>query len=362
MTVADGRESTAGAAVVQRGGPAGADPSYCGAMSQPARPAALPLLCSDTFSGRAVFVAPHRRERPDDAGLLAGHGPGAAPADWCPFCAGNESRTPPHVLRVPDDPAAPWRARIVPNCFPVVAHAPGASGASDAVRPAHGVHDVVVESPEHARSILEIDPAAWCDVWDLVRRRLELLADRDDLVWAHVFKNSGPRAGASLEHVHSQLVGLDFVPPVVRTELAAAAAHPFDALLDRAFAEGRIVAESGGLVALVPPAPRQPYETWILPAAAAPHFHAAPAGHVAALAALTQLLVSRLGRLVPAADYNWWLHQAPFGRAAERHAAGWHWHLEILPRVNEFAGFELGTGCHITTLPAAESARLLRDG
>jgi UDPglucose--hexose-1-phosphate uridylyltransferase len=155
-------------------------------------------------------------------------------------------------------------------------------------------------------------------------------------------------------------VGLDFVPPVVQAELAAAAAHPFTALLDRAAAEGRIVAESGGLVALVPPAPRQPYETWILPSAAAPHFHAASAAHVTALAALTQLLVARLGQLVPAVDYNWWLHQAPFARAADRGASGWHWHLEILPRVSEFAGFELGTGCHITTLPAAESARLLR--
>ncbi|RLS78165.1 MAG: DUF4921 family protein [Planctomycetota bacterium] len=329
-------------------------------MSQPAQPAADPLLCTDALSGRAVFVAPRRSERPDDAGLVAGHGPGATPADWCPFCAGNESRTPPHVLRAPDDQAVPWRARIVPNCFPVVTHAPAAAAAPNAVRTAHGVHDVVVESPQHVRSILEIAPPAWCDAWELVRRRLELLADRDDLAWAHVFKNSGPRAGASLEHVHSQLVGLDFVPPVVRAELAAAAAHPFAMLLDRAAAEGRIVAESGGLVALVPPAPRQPYETWIVPAAAAPHFHAAPPAHVTALASLTQSLVARLGRLVPAADYNWWLHQAPFERAAGSSAAGWHWHLEILPRVSEFAGFELGTGCHITTLPAAESARLLR--
>jgi UDPglucose--hexose-1-phosphate uridylyltransferase len=39
----------------------------------------------------------------------------------------------------------------------------------------------------------------------------------------------------------------------------------------------------------------------------------------------------------------------------------WHWHLEILPRLSAFAGFELATGCHITTMSPAESARRLRE-
>jgi hypothetical protein len=35
--------------------------------------------------------------------------------------------------------------------------------------------------------------------------------------------------------------------------------------------------------------------------------------------------------------------------------------LEILPRLSSFAGFELGTGCHISVATPAESARLLRS-
>ncbi|MFM8703014.1 MAG: hypothetical protein ACKOHG_03960 [Planctomycetia bacterium] len=41
--------------------------------------------------------------------------------------------------------------------------------------------------------------------------------------------------------------------------------------------------------------------------------------------------------------------------------ARWHWHLEILPRINGLAGFELGAGCHITTVSPRDSARLLRE-
>jgi UDPglucose--hexose-1-phosphate uridylyltransferase len=309
-------------------------------------------------------VAPSRAERPDDAGLSAGT---ADPAAWCPFCAGNEACTPTDVLRIPAGAEA-WRARIIPNRYPVVAHV--AEGMDSAphdfpIRPAHGVHEVVIESPAHERSILALDPRAWRDVWELCRRRMAALADRDDLAWAMVFKNSGPRAGASLEHLHSQLVALDFVPPFMQAELAAAeaATDPFGDLLRAARSAGRIVAEAGGVVALVPPAPRQPYETWLVPTDPEPFLHATTPARIDAVAELTRMFVARLDQLVAGADYNWWLHQLPFGRyAAPGLAAKWHWHLEILPRLSPLAGFELGTGCHVTTVSPQDSARRLGAG
>ena len=319
-----------------------------------------PHVHHEPLAGRSVFVAPGRANRPDDVGLAATAGD---PRGWCPFCAGNESRTPPASLRAPADESLPWRARIVPNRYPVAVDIGGRPASAAARRAAHGVHDVVVESATHERSVLDLAPDAWCDVWDLVRRRLADLAGRGDLAWAGVFKNSGPLAGASLEHLHSQLVGLDLVPAAVAAELAAAAAvvDPFGDLIAEARREGRIVRESGDLVALVPNAPRQPLETWILPVAPEAFFHATSGARVAALADLTRWFVARLAALAPDADYNWWLHQLPF--ADHRDLAGrWHWHLEILPRITPLAGFELATGCHISVMTPGEAARRLRDG
>ena len=304
-------------------------------------------------------MAPGRAARPDDMALGAVAGD---PRAWCPFCAGNESRTPPASLRTPAGESAPWRARIVPNRFPVAIDLGTGTASGGGRRAAHGVHDVVIESAAHERSVLAVAPDDWRDVWDLVRHRLADLAGRGDLAWAGVFKNSGPAAGASLEHLHSQLVGLDLVPPAVATELAAAAdaADPFGDLVAAARRDSRIVRESGDLVALVPHAPRQPLETWILPTAAEPFFHATSPARVAALADLTRWFVARLDRLAPAADYNWWLHQLPF--AGHDHLAGrWHWHLEILPRLTPLAGFELATGCHISVMTPLDAARRLRD-
>ena len=49
----------------------------------------------DPLSGRSVFVAPARAERPREESL-----------DACPFCAGNEHLTPDEVLRSPADRAS----------------------------------------------------------------------------------------------------------------------------------------------------------------------------------------------------------------------------------------------------------------
>jgi len=324
---------------------------------------AIPRICHDPVSGRPVFVAPQRGGKPDDRALAARLGESEDPRQWCPFCAGNESRTPPDVGRSTADPALPWRARIVPNTFPITVQTPQ-QALADEHREAGGIHDVVIESPRHDRSILDVDADAWRDVWALCRQRLAVAASLESLAWATVFKNSGSKAGASLEHIHSQIVGLDVVPPAIDAEVAALRrdAAIFPRLCDEAATGERIVAERGDLVAFVPPAPRQPYETWIVAMCPEPYFHAASPERIAAIADLTRDLVGRLERLAPGCHYNWWLHQAPFPRSLndDRIAASWHWHLEIVPRLSEFAGFEIGTGCHITTRSAEESARMLR--
>jgi UDPglucose--hexose-1-phosphate uridylyltransferase len=320
----------------------------------PDTPSRDPRIHHHPLAARTVVVAPRRADRPSDLDA------GCMIAGPCPFCVGHESQTPPDVLRTPDDGVMPWQARIIPNRYPVVESC-GQTLADLSLpgsRPAHGIHEVVIESAAHYRSILEVDAIAWRGVWQLIHRRLAMLDGAAGIAWATVFKNSGPQAGASLEHLHSQLVGLDFVPPVMEAELAAASqpGHSFATMIEQAEASGCLVAQAGDVVALIPPAPRQPFETWILPRVPEPLFSAASPERVAAVADLTRHVVARLDAAVPGADYNWWLHQAPYGERAAA-ASTWHWHLEILPRLAAFAGFELGTGCHITTLSPEESAR-----
>jgi UDPglucose--hexose-1-phosphate uridylyltransferase len=232
---------------------------------------------------------------------------------------------------------------------------------------------VIVESPRHDSSILTVEPRAWRASWELVRQRLARLALRDDLAWGMVFKNSGPGAGASLDHVHSQLVALDFVPPLMAAKLAAVGGEEesFARIIREAEHDRRVVATTAELVALVPPAPRQPFEIWLIPRHDGAWFHAVEPSVAGGVADLLREVVARIERVAPGTDFNWWLHQAPFGRegvvlergspaAGRTVPTGWRWHLEIMPRISPLAGFELGTGCHIAIMSPEESARRLR--
>lgn len=73
----------------------------------------------DALSGRWVIFAPGRSERP--AEILEAELP-APSGHTCPFCAGNESHTPPETysIRDADEAHLGWTVRVVPNLFPAV--------------------------------------------------------------------------------------------------------------------------------------------------------------------------------------------------------------------------------------------------
>lgn len=333
--------------------------------------AATDLLCDpelrrDPLSHTAVFLAPRRGERPIE---LGDQQPTNPPHANCPFCRGHERLAPPDVLRLPPGPA--WEARVVPNRYPLVnplSRHPGCpTAAADpsallTARPAVGVHEVLIESPQHTTRVEDVDRATWQLAWQAASQRLSSLAAQPQLQWAMLFKNAGPQAGASLAHVHSQIVGLDFVPPVIQRKTSILATQPtlHEQVLAEAATEGRIWAEVADVVAFVPAAARQPFESCIMPRAAEPHFHTTPPASLAAIAELTHRYARQLSVLTASADYNWWLHQAAFTEEPPCH--GWHWHLEIMPRLTQLAGFELGSGCHITTMSPEQAAALLRGG
>ena len=74
------------------------------------------------ITGEPILVAPERATRPH------AFGPDDT-SELCPFCAGNESLTPPEVARVEREGA--WLARAFPNKYPA---AEANAAASRAIR------------------------------------------------------------------------------------------------------------------------------------------------------------------------------------------------------------------------------------
>jgi UDPglucose--hexose-1-phosphate uridylyltransferase len=192
------------------------------------------------------------------------------------------------------------------------------------------------------------------------RDRLRHWASDPRLRHAVVFKNSGFDAGASLEHVHSQLVALPYVPATVQAELDAVArfyeSHGrclFCDLIEGDLASGeRVVMHQDGYAAICAFAPRQPYETWVLPVRHASRFDLLSDDALSAQAGMLHELFRRLESASPGAAYNLLLHTGPFHPAD----APFHWHWELVPRLTHEAGLEWGGGVFITPLPPERAA------
>jgi UDPglucose--hexose-1-phosphate uridylyltransferase len=209
--------------------------------------------------------------------------------------------------------------------------------------PAFERQEVVVHTPEHARSIAELDAKQLELVAEAWRLRAEAARAEGKVLFAGV--NEGRAAGASLPHSHSQLVWLDDEPPAARAESGDDCKLCLSLADERA--EGtRVVSEQDGLVLLCPFASRSPYECLI-----APVKHEPDGFGSRLLGAALGLAAEGLRRLAAAEGprpMNLWLHESG------------HWHLELLPRLTVLASLELGAGHYINTLAPEQAAETLR--
>jgi UDPglucose--hexose-1-phosphate uridylyltransferase len=309
----------------------------------------------DPISGQWVIVAPERASRPDE---FARDGQARA-ARLCPFCAGNEHLTPAPLLEIPSSPgsAASWRIRVLTNKYPAVT-ADGETG--------FGQHEVVVESPEHLLGITELSESQFADVVLVYRDRLRTLAADGRLKCGLVFKNMGAGGGATLEHIHSQIVALPTVPDRLQLELNGAAQWQaqhggcaFCAIIEQELSDGtRIVACDDSLVAMCPVAARTPYETWILPRRHESHFEQTADALAGGLARLLMQIVGAVAADSRSDAYNYLIHSAPFDTPPGDH---YHWHVEVIPRLTRLAGFEWAAGWNINPVTPEEAALRLRN-
>lgn len=345
----------------------------------------MPELRIDPLGGLRTIVASERADRPG-GGLSAEPEPSIDPeAD--PFLEGHEDRTPPEIWANRPNGGAPngpgWVARAVPNLYPALAAAaegddagralPGTTGAGDPrdplaadrgepelfpARPAVGAHEVIVNAPQAAASLLALAPAQAATAMEAWRERMRA---HPDASYAHLIVNEGRRAGASLPHTHAQLYALPFVPAAVARERERFTAYAnrthgrdllADVLQEEVRRRARIVAIDAEAVALCPFASRVPFQVQIVPRQPRPRFE--DDGPLAA--PMLQDVMRRLERALGASPaLNMWVRTAP--RGAEHFC----WRIDLLPRLVNDAGLELGVGVHLNVLAPERAAELLRS-
>ena len=325
-----------------------------------------PELRIDPLSGLRVIVAGERGTRP--GAWLDVRAREQIDRESDPFAAGHEDQTPPEVYRL-DGADGNWLVRVVPNLYPALSP-DGAAAGDDPLaggrgepdlfvsQPAVGAHEVVVNAPDPVHSLAEVAPAqveAALSVW---RERMRAHAGAP---YVHIIVNEGKEAGASLPHTHAQLYALPFVPAAVARERERFTAYSDrtqgrnlleDVVQEEVRRRDRVFAIDDEAVALCPFGARVPFHFQIAPRRPAARFSDdGPLG-----ARLLHEALSRLGATLGALPpLNLWVRTAP--RDAERFC----WRIEVMPRLAQLAGLEIGTGVHLNALAPEDAAERLRS-
>ncbi|HXI12303.1 MAG TPA: DUF4921 family protein [Thermoanaerobaculia bacterium] len=307
----------------------------------------------DPLTGQSILLS---RERAGRAAAFLSDPP--LPREDCPFCPGNEDQTPPEISRL--ERGGLWTIRVVPNRYPMIA----ASTAARASTPREesqelgisGYHEVLIESPVHDAQfdLLAEEPAA--DIVQCYLTRYRAHAMDPAVRSITIFKNEGRSAGASIPHLHSQLVAFHRVPDRALHEL-------------RFFSSGScsfchlekgpgMIAVTGNFVVTAAEVARAPYQLRIVPRSHATSWVDLQASELRELSAVLQRSLRALFTLLGRVSFNWTFQNAP--RLDGDVQLPFHWYCEITPRLTVEAGFELATGIVTNIVDPLDAAAHLR--
>ena len=326
-------------------------------------------LRKDPIIGRWVVINTEDPVLPGDFHLR--------PFNWkgdkdCPFCYGHEQSTPPEIEAISDKIRSPntsgWKVRVVPNKFPALRiegnldkQGVGLYDMSNGV----GAHEVIIDSPYHFKGLSELEDKEIVNILNAYRlRSLDLRKDRR-FKYILIFKNVGIEAGASLEHGHSQLIALPMVPKNVKEEVKGA--YSYYKLRDRCIfcdmigyeleAKSRVVYKTDRFFAFCPLSSRFSFEVWIIPRKHLIDFGMITNEDIADLAKVLKQVLGRLKSVLGEHPYNYIIHTSPINTDIN---PGYHWHIEIMPKLIRVAGFEWGSGFYIVSTPPEIAAKYLK--
>ncbi len=325
----------------------------------------MSILRQDPTTKDWVIIATDRGKRPDEFQKTIAQSDLLTHDPACPFCPGQENQTPPDILRYPQDSLLDWRVRVVSNKYAAVGLnvEPYRKEEGHFFREMGGVghHEVIIETPQHHQRLSRMTTTDVELVLQASHERYCALKLDPQVKSIVLFKNHGERAGTSLIHPHSQIVGTPVAPLLVRKKYEVAISHFDDTgrclyrdLVDEErSAEVRVLFESTRFIVFHPFASRVPFETWIAPKYDESTFGHVEPGHLAELADVLRRTLKTLDEALGDPDFNYILHSAPPEDETKHYFL---WHIQILPRLTTIAGFELGSGIFINTILPEDAA------
>lgn len=314
---------------------------YCSENCNPERPE----IRKDYIQEKFVIIAPRRGERPHDVSFVNEHHL-VQRGKRCWFCPSALKTVKPLAIV---GTRKKWKVFVMQNKYPAVSldnpHA-------------YGTQEVVVETTHRDQQLEELSVAHIEALFHVYAQRLKAIQKNPRIQYVLIFKNNGGRAGASIQHAHSQLFATEFLPPhlfeksqeVQRYKLRTGRCVYCD-VIKKESTSPRLVYKDKYVIAFTPYASIHNYELWILPLR---HFDSVgdfrPTERKAWAAVLKTVLkkVTKLGL-----PYNFYFHQVVNDKDQ-------HLYMKIAPRGSVWAGVEIGSGLIINPISPEDAATYYR--
>lgn len=333
-------------------------------------------LRQDPITGEWVVIVTGRAKRPHDYARLQTPRPPPPPfVDTCPFC--NLQRFPqraPTLLLPPGKKR--WRIQAFPNKFPAFQPAERVRARKVdhlyTIMDTAGFHEVIITRAHNGflSHLPKEDLYLYLRAWRDRHRRLMV---KPSVAYIQLIENHGPASGGTVEHSHMQIFAIPVIPGDALRILQGAENYFAengscgfcDLLAFERREKTRLVWENAAFTVLCPFTSRVPYEQWIIPRKHAAGFETLLDDDLPALGSALQEALRRLAVGFRDPAYNLYVYSAPCdteGYVCDADAfAHFHWHIQILPRLSIWGGFELATGLEIHSALPEEAAAFLRQ-
>ncbi len=326
----------------------------------------MPELRHNLITREWVIIATDRAKRPSDFSNHQDRMAAPSHVSSCPFCPGNESKTPEELHRISID--GMWKMRVVANKYPAVDRDGAKTRSIDGTErfvSGVGLHDIIIESPLHNTTLALMEPEDIVTALGLYKERF-IEAYKDSRV-EHViiFKNHGLGAGTSIDHPHAQLVAIPIVPVQHRDRVNTAMQYFDDTgvclmcdTLNREIKDAkRIVTETEHFLTFIPYAALSPFHSWIFPKRHSASFSDITDDEIEDLGFHLKNLLSRFYYGLEDPDFNLVIRSS---RPKDIGNEFTHWYMSVMPKMTQTAGFELGSGMYINQSLPEENAEFLK--
>lgn len=305
-------------------------------------------LRKDYILDRWVYLSPKRKTRPQEF---------KKKLKVCYFCPGNEKLTPPEIGRLEEK--GKWKIRWFPNKFGVVDEKLKVKKLSNKKLfqsyASFGHHEVIAETPKHSEQLFDLTVEHIAELLKVYSLRIRALSKVKGIKYVTVFKNHGRDAGTSLKHSHTQVAAIPKVPSVVMGKVNAMKKFkkcPYCEIISKEKKSKRRLFENKTFFSVAPFSSRFHYEALILPKKHIKNITNLEENEFYDLAFILKKILVKLKKLD--CSYNFFLTHAPSGYDL-------HFHIEVLPRMSIFAGFEYSTGDIINSVSPEDAAKYYRS-